>query len=123
MRKTITVKNEFGEPLVGAHIQIIPFFGATTDRNGQATVVATGDAPVQISYVGTKTQFHKFSALPSQITMLMDSLEEVVITAPAPAPAPAKKSYLLPAALGFAGLILLMSIGGSSSSKPKQVTL
>lgn len=119
--KYTNVVNEFGEPLQGAHLAIGSYIGTTTNNSGFGELTANGDAIVRVSYVGTQPQAYKLLDLPKRITLKMESLDEVVITAPKKTTNTMDKTpkYLIPAIGAGLLLIALMSFG----EEAKEVTL
>jgi len=117
--KYTNVVNEFGEPLKGAHLAIGSYIGTTTNSSGFGELTANGDAIVRISYVGTQPQAYKLLDLPKKIILKMDSLDEVVITAPKKTNMDNTPKYLIPAIGAGLLLIALMSFG----EEVKEVTL
>lgn len=84
--KSITVVDDAGNPLPGAHVYGSSGNGTTTDFDGKANVTAEGS--VTISYMGFETQTFPFPDLPAVVQMRTadNSLDEVLIIAP-------KKTY------------------------------
>jgi len=114
--KYTNVYNEFGDPLKGAHLSIGSYIGTTTNSNGFGELTANGDAVVRISYVGTQPQAYKLLDLPKKITLKMESLDEVTVTAKKKEKTP---KYLVPAIGAGLLLIALMSFG----EETKEITL
>jgi len=113
--KYTNVYNEFGDPLKGAHLTTSTG-GTNTNSNGFGEITANGNAVVRISYVGTEPQAYKLLDLPKKITLKMESLDEVTVTANKKEKTP---KYLIPAIGAGLLLIALMSFG----EETKEITL
>lgn len=78
-----TVKDEFGEPLLGATIMVVgTSTGTTTDFDGNYTITAPSDGQLTISYIGYKTQTVAISGRSKiDFTLIGDamSLEETIV--------------------------------------------
>ena len=80
---TGTVRNEQGETLIGAYVQVLETKEkAVTDVNGHFTIKAMLGQTLQASYIGMLTQRVKVGSRPLNIVLKDDSrqVDEVVVT-------------------------------------------
>ncbi len=125
-----TIKDEFGDLLIGAAIQNLndKTKGTTTDFNGKFEFYAKPTDILEISYFGYKSQQFKASVMPNVVVLQEDaqSLDTVWITPtppiqtvqPQPAPYPiAEDKTMLYVGIGVAALAGLVAL--SLLAKPK----
>lgn len=117
--KTITVLDELGTPMQGAHVYFSENNGEVADSNGTVELAtANTGANVTVSFMGFETQTFPFNAIPSVIKMVPEGSElpEVILDV-------AKKKSMVPMVMGGSLVALLLVLALSGKKKPKKVTL
>lgn len=116
LSKTVTVTDLEGNLLPNAHVVNSSNGDATiTDGNGKATITATSvDDIISISHVGGDVEQFSFGNLPENISIVPNSLDEVIITS-----SDKSQAWLGYLPLAIAGLLVIPSFFGKKPVKVK----